>query len=87
MDIFQSLLENYKNLYGDTALASLDNDILLALNEGKFFNEYISKTFQENNQLYRYIEEQTEPNVENVYRLWCMLGNEKQVNVYNILMY
>lgn len=88
MDLFQNLLEHYKNLYGpgDTALASLDNDILLALNEGKYLNEYVSKTIQDNDHLYEYISTQPEPHVDNVYYLWCKLGKDKQLEVYNMLI-
>jgi hypothetical protein len=82
MDIFQNLLDHYKDMYGpgDAALVSLDNDILLTLNEG------VSGTIQYNEYVYDYIMAHPEPHVDNVYYLWYMLGKEQQVKVYNNLM-
>ena len=86
MDLFRNLMDHYKHLYGNTALASLDNDILLTLNEGKFLNEGFSKTFQDNEFLFNYIVDQPNPHVDTVYHMWCMLGNEKQLEVYSVLI-
>lgn len=88
MDLFQNLLDHYKDMYGpgDAALASLDNDILLMLNEGSCLNEGVSGTIQYNEYVYDYIMAHPEPRVDNVYYLWCMLGKEQQVKVYNNLM-
>jgi hypothetical protein len=86
MDLFINLMDHYKNLYDNTALASLDNDILLTLNEGKFLNEGFSKTFEDNEFLFQYIVDQPKPCVDTVYRMWCMLGNDKQLEVYNVLI-
>jgi len=87
MDFFRNLMDHYKHLYGNTALASLDNDILLTLNEGKFLNEGFSKTFQDNEFLFNYITESAQTTcVDTLYHMWCMLGNEKQLEVYNVLI-
>jgi hypothetical protein len=88
MDLFQNLLEHYKYLYGpgESALGAMDNDILLTLNEGQSLATHVSNFIQDNEFLYEYILEQREPTVENVYYMWCFLGRDKQLYVYDYLM-
>jgi hypothetical protein len=88
MDLFQNLLEHYKHLYGpgESALGALDNDILLAVNEGHSLAAYVSAFIEDHDLLFEYILEQREPTVENVYSLWCLLEKDKQMYVYDYLM-
>lgn len=88
MDLFQNLLEQYKQWYGpgEPALGALDNDILLTVNEGESLAAHTSKFIQDHDLLYEYVLEQREPTLENVYSMWCLLGKNKQSCVYNQLM-
>lgn len=88
MDLFQNLLEYYKYLYGpgETALGAMDNDILLTVNDNCSLATHMSSFIEDNEFLYEYILEQREPTVENVYFMWCLLGKDKQLDVYHYLM-
>ena len=91
---FRKILMKYYNVYDhnpsqwDFFLNMLDNDLCIAINEGHILNQYKSEYLQKNplvlKSLLTVVSIEDLP--EYLHDTWCILSNEKKLEVYNCLM-
>jgi hypothetical protein len=91
---FKKLLLMYYNTYDRHPAAEMyflncfDNDLFLAINEGKYFVDEQSDYLKENPELTKLctstVPDEDLPDF--IYSIWCLLSFEKKLEVYDFLM-
>ena len=72
----------------DYFLSAMDNDLFLAINDGRYLLDHKSEYFENHPELFKLsmlsVEDEDLPAY--VYDVWCMLTHEKKQEVYHFIM-